>query len=385
MSIARGEKDYLGVLKGLNTEANALAFPEGYSSDEQNFLLDPEGGVRVRRKGLQNEKGTNSYTLGTGSAVGLASKSYYWPKPDLLVTVLTSVQDDVALILNRNDSTYSFVGEYEISDSAGFGFNASFSPILNGLTITGGSGLGDPEKPVLLEYDEDSNEVNVYRIDIHFRDFHLVDDGLAVDERPNDLSDEHLYNLYNAGWRRERRVDPLDDRFRHPLVAFGPRADTWDQAVVSFQAPNRMTYENSSGQDMAVGWEITIPNASINAGTYTVTSVVNRVGGNVDYVTLTPNTIVDEATANIGAVDISYNIYPSNADIVTLGISANDQGREVFDTDTFYEVSVGTSEAPRGHYVYSLFNSRDRDYALSYPDDSNIPSTSLTLEDTIVL
>ena len=52
MPIARGEKDYLGFVQVLNTEANPLAAPEGTTSDELNMELNHENGTRARRLGL---------------------------------------------------------------------------------------------------------------------------------------------------------------------------------------------------------------------------------------------------------------------------------------------------------------------------------------------
>lgn len=386
MSRARGEKDYLGVLQGLNTEANALAFPEGFSSDEQNFLLAKDGTVRVRRRGFSNDLDSTSYVADDI----LQAKSYYWEAADLILVAIATVNDELVLRIHRNDDTpfdsFTYVDEYVINPSfLGSGFNVSFSRILNAVSVVCSSTNGDPEPPVLIEYNRDSNDLSVYTVDLYFRDFELIDDGLDLTQRPNVLTDEHTYNLYNAGWREVRRSKATPANFVPPLSDFTEETVNWDQPILSFEAPNIINFEYQTSQKLKVGWELTISTSTSNDGTYVIEDVINQKGGNIDYVITEEDTIVDEATANLGSASISYTEFPSNADIVYYGLSTNSDGEEVFSKETMFEISVGSTEAPRGHYVYSVFGDLDREDVLFYPDDVNVPTTTLTLQDTITL
>ena len=72
------EKAYFQFNRGLNTEASLLSFPEGFSTDEQNFDLDINGSRR-RRRGLQLESSGSNYTLPASSySPGDVVRSFKW-------------------------------------------------------------------------------------------------------------------------------------------------------------------------------------------------------------------------------------------------------------------------------------------------------------------
>ena len=58
------EKSYYTFVAGLNTDASPLNFPDNFSSDEENFILNLDGS-RQRRKGLALETGGQSITTNT--------------------------------------------------------------------------------------------------------------------------------------------------------------------------------------------------------------------------------------------------------------------------------------------------------------------------------
>lgn len=77
----------------------------------------------------------------------------------------------------------------------------------------------------------------------------------------------------------------------------------------------------------------------------------------------------------------SESKYPSNADRSALGVKLNTTtGKEEFSSDTLKEVNVGSTEAPRGHYIFSL-PTIDRNVVLSDPNydggtsDISLPTT----------
>ena len=63
--------------------------------------------------------------------------------------------------------------------------------------------VGEKIEPLLVQYNAALDTISTSRIYIQIRDFKGLPDGLANDEEPSSLSNEHHYNLRNQGW-----VDP---------------------------------------------------------------------------------------------------------------------------------------------------------------------------------
>lgn len=205
MPRASGSKEYISLVGGLITEASPLNFPENSTSDELNFLLDVDGGIRKRRDGFANI--TSDFAVSGGKVVHIA----YWQKPNL-VLVFLKVGPDTVVKIHKNDSVFTFVDDYTISTTTDTVEVAVNTELVN--IVTQG------RKPLLLEYRETTTQVLVYDVDLYLRDFELVDDGLRMSERPSTLSDNHKYNLLNAGWYAQRRLessgadgDPIADFF----------------------------------------------------------------------------------------------------------------------------------------------------------------------------
>lgn len=378
MPRARGEKDYLSLLMGLNTEANPLAFPEGYTTDELNFLLDKSGDVRIRRKGLENSASDQSYT--SANELPLLAGAYYWQDLDVILMVISTLNDEVVLRVHRNDASFTFVDEHVIDPSAGASYIPSFSPILSGLVITGSGGV-NYVKPVLLQKNS-SGDIDIYSTQLYFRDFDLIDDSLSVSTRPATLTDEHTYNLYNAGWYAERKNS--SGEFVDPLSLFEGQIVTYN-VPTTFTSPNIFVMQQVGIQnaDLNSGDTVTITGSVSNDGTYTVFSV-DRATPNQLSVTTIENTIVNEATITV-AVKGEQGGIPSNADIPVLGLKVDSNGDEIFSADTLFETVVGSTEAPRGHYIFDIEENRTRDDVLTTKQtDGSVPST-ITFEATIAL
>lgn len=397
MSQARGSKDYLNLLKGLNTEANPLAFPEGYTADESNFVLALEGNVRARRKGLQKYlESDKSYTSFVGENNVRNPYTYYWSEVDLILVVL---QDDVyaRLVILENDATYTELGVYTIySFDSGEPTKPSFATILDGVVITVGSDKNNSAKPIFLQVN-DSGNIEISEIDIYFRDFELLDDNTSISFRPNSLTDTHTYNLLNAGWYAERKnqsgnlVDPLS-LFLSSTVYENPFESTVNATSNHFEFK---TSTPSVLADLGSGDAITVSGMTdpTNNGTFTVDSV------NVIVEELPPpatsfiykyTVVVDEAltvdeTTGSG-VEVSFTTgsFPSNADIPLLGLKTDEtSGEQYFDPDTLYETVLGNTEAPRGHYIYDIDGAKTRDSVLVNKKDDGSPSKTVRLKATI--
>lgn len=281
---SRTDQGYLSFAKGLVTEYNPLAAPEGTTFDELNMDVDTDGFVRTRRKPI------SSVSLEPMSgAEGAIEYSAVWEDLDkVLVVVKRDTPDtgtgnlliDVIVYSGGITPVKELVLYFSIPVSQYVRPSATFLR-QRAMLILGGA-------PLLLE--KDTASYNVYEINILIRDFKLLDDGLGVGTRPITLSDEHKYNLYNAGWWQERALlDP--NQVGDPVVNF----------------------------------------------------------------------------------EVKRSEYPNNADIVYLGDITDTNGDLKFKPAAFDNVNLGSTEAPRGHYVYDIRNI-DRNLKLSA---KNIDGTQL--------
>ena len=210
MARAKLNKIYRSFVKGLITEASPLTFPENASIDEDNCILYRKGN-RTRRLGFDYETDAvlSSYQL---SNTAHATRTYRWES--------VNNDADVNFLVHRIGTSIYF---YDLSQSPLSSGLKSFSVNLNAyavneatdvatteVSMVGGRGylfvVGARIEPFLVTYDPDSDTITSERIYIQIRDFKGVDDGLAPDEEPTTLSDEHKYNLMNQGW-----LDPFNN------------------------------------------------------------------------------------------------------------------------------------------------------------------------------
>lgn len=297
MPRAAGSKDYISLAQGLITEASPLAFPENATADELNFVLDKDGLIRSRRRGLQAVR-TEQTIAGVEASI---DNVYYWQAPDLVLFIITTDAPSTTLYVHRNNQDLSLLGSYVLNNAVS---TVEIAENTNIIFLT----TSDSQKPVLLEYEEQGGVVEIYEVDMFVRDFELVDDGLALTDRPTTpIDDNHRYNLYNAGWYKDRR------------------------------------YQYAAGQ---------------------------AIQDPID-------SFFTDANSQPPAED-----YPSNADIVALGISINENGVTTFRDDEVRNNNVGNSEAPRGHYIYNI-NAFDRDARIADKNLDGSVSTTLTNVGTV--
>lgn len=282
MARQRAAAKYLGFPKGLNTETSLLAPVEGTTADELNMDLRLNKLIRARRLGLENV-GDDQSTAGT--IIG----GYYWESADSFVLVglqeteAPATKDLVTLYLYNGDLEY--IEEWTVEILKGSRAYPSFSDIRNRLVMTFGA------KPFVFAR-RDNGNFDAWTLDLYFRDFKLIDDGLGISERPVVLTDEHRYNVYNAGW-----------------------------------------YQNV------------------------------QVSGGQEYIA------VDALYAEI-------NEYPSNSDIVSLGLTADRDGITIFNGQSLETPLTGNSEAARGHFVFNIREIDRQDRAWDQ-DKDGVPSKTL--------
>ena len=238
MARQRAAKKYLSYPKGLNTETSILNPEEGTTADELNMDLRLNKLIRVRRLGLENVSDSET-------TVGRVIGAHYWQNADMFV-VVTAVEepdpatyDTVHLYFHNGD--LEFDEKWSVRVIKGKASLPSFSEIRNRVIITFGA------KPLVFSK-QASGCLDAWVLDLYFRDFKLVQDGLAISERPSTQTDEHKYNLFNAGWYQEVYLEseaigfPDNDFF----TRFNKYPSNSDVVSLAFAAlsPSGITYFN---------------------------------------------------------------------------------------------------------------------------------------------
>lgn len=207
MPRAQTSKIYRTFVKGLITEASPLTYPENASIDEDNCVIFRKGN-RTRRLGAEFEDGyqLSSYAIPASSYNDRAVVEYKWEAVDNQ-TGLTFLCLQVGTVLYFYDMSFDPLSEGEKSFTIDLtAFLAPFASSLGDSRISMASGngvlfvVGEQLEPFYVEYDSDADTITTKSIYIQIRDFDGLDDGLANDEEPATLSNEHFYNLLNQGW-----------------------------------------------------------------------------------------------------------------------------------------------------------------------------------------
>ena len=220
MARQRGVKETISFVQGLNTETSPLKAPGGSTYDELNMVLDMNGRVRVRRKGLQK---LADDIVTTTRARPSINGAHYWENEEMLLVVTESRTFSITEtrkfinVLFIKESNLELVYNYEfelnpskVNDSS-ISTPPSFASIRDGVCITFG---GEPLYITMKDAGPD-----IWSLDLRVRDFKRIDNSMSVSERPSTLENKHKYDLLNAGWYKEQRlqdgtkVEPIEHFF----------------------------------------------------------------------------------------------------------------------------------------------------------------------------
>jgi hypothetical protein len=319
MARAQTTKQYNTFNKGFNTEANQVNFPEGYSKDEANMLLNTDGS-RQRRLGMSYEANWSALDTGISLAAGAQSRwqLFRWDNVDndpntsfgvvrfrdtlffvdLFSDTLSVLVDSISIPLNNKDADVSFT-------------------TLNGQLICASAGL---TYPILVTHSNFTWTTQYLRVQT--RDFWGVDDGLDIDTRPTSLSTAHKYNLFNQGWTQPKldQFSETDSFLRWVAISYITAGE-----IRQPRTANGYLYAAVTSGDTGVSepvWPTTI-------------------GG----------TVVDGSIIWSCWSVASGGSYPSNADIMSLGEKTDGS----WDKDLIKDYLVGNTPAPKGHYIIEIF------------------------------
>ena len=225
---AVANKNYATYIGGLFTEATPLNFPDNTVQTTQNFRYDPSGYIE-RREGLEYEECGISVETDKGC---IETQAFRWRsvsnRKDLDIIVF-QYGTKLVLELERDYDCYDkkctidlMDHSVESADENGVATSLISMSYGNGSLFVTGKYI----KPFRVDYtpetastvcdEHDETGCKVTEIKICERDFEGVDDGLALDEHPKELSDKHLYNLLNRGWTIEHIYEYFDKFGEYP-------------------------------------------------------------------------------------------------------------------------------------------------------------------------
>jgi hypothetical protein len=289
------------VTRGFVTEFTPVGFPQEAAIDIDNCIIDTDGSVR-RRPGVDLEQSfalndINGGVLAKGDIQTKAFSTHLWEFVSNSGT-LNIVVEQIGLILQFYAQigavSANFLGELDLTPYA------KDTAKLEVANIAMSSGLGslflvsEYLEPLKITYD--GTTFTATTITIQQRDFDGLDDGLAIDERPILLTKSHYYNLLNQGWT--------------------------DENIAKFAGYIDLTIE-------IFPFKVTI--------------------GELD------GTLC-ELTVGAGAPALDSNTWPSNSDIMTVGIVVNSSGDLEFNREFIIEDFLGNTPAPKGHFILDAFN-----------------------------
>lgn len=217
-------KRYFNFIGGKHSDGSALVAPENTARTIVNCDLSPSGKIS-RRLGLDFEADFQDAITGIGSGtLQLASVGMYeWfnvdQSPNATFLVVRIGFDLHFFNEGANPLSSGLIGTVNFQ-SMGPGGVASSS---NDIQVSSGKGLlfitGDEFFPFFVEFDPSDDSFNIVKIRMNIRDFEGVEDGLAVDDRPLELSQAHAWNLANQGWDTSKINLFFQEQDRYPSNA----------------------------------------------------------------------------------------------------------------------------------------------------------------------
>lgn len=366
--------------KGILTEVPPLDFPIGASVDESNFTLVPNGN-RERRLGLDFEDGFSLVDSGfTKEQLETKNISYHdWPNamnsPNSHVGVVAIDERLFFFDMNTLSPSSNRLNQGNYISIPMNGTGLVRSTYVNGFLVLTCAAY---ENPVYLEYNAGSDVISYTPIILKIRDLQGVDDGLDLRDRPASLSYSHRYNLINQGWLDTIETVPEgvgEIQYIDCLRGVGGDSGNATWGGITF-------YVDEHAPGSGIDWVAAALNNQIPEGCFfpIKTEVIStnrclikfdpRDGQRPQYDFTAGKCLWNDCAVYCGTVSdgqtIPYSnvydyikaklgVYPSNADIVSLGLVPDDTSLyyNKFDVETFNKNTgyLNLGEAPKGHII----------------------------------
>jgi hypothetical protein len=341
---------------GLKTEFTGLNFPENAATDTQNVVFSIIGEA-LRREGIDLEANNVKQALMQSS---VAFNTYKWTNVggDGSTQVLVVQIGNTLYFFTSSASTATnplssqlLASTVTVSTYQATGNTATVSQ--TECQFTDGNGylfvLHPDCDPFYCTYNAGTITSNV--INLQIRDFAgIYEPGVIVNTRPTILTPEHNYNLVNQGWVTG-----------NPWYMTSATTQTIELGTMGFTCVPTGVTGVTNGTIVSIGGYVQGVGADGNLANGTVTSYTS------------PNLILDLFQINGGWTGHSifdWTFTPNETGYVTEWLSA--EGNYPSNADIWYEfkdntgvfnpattepnVSVGSGQAPQGHFIYSAFN-----------------------------
>lgn len=231
MPLARGDKEYILPIKGLNTEANLLHFPIEFASDILNMEIDFNPQVVRPRKGLTVSGLERLADTRNVSDHDVGITSFLWEgvgqDPDLDFVVVQVAEFLYFYNANglSNPTTAVHTELYDLTaalSGTSKGTAALLEPTRVVMANVKGKLLITSEQinPVIISWVSATSVIDPVILNINIRDMFGIEDGLEIDEHPTTLLDDHKYNLYNQGWYKQRRLSSGSKAVSDPIAEY---------------------------------------------------------------------------------------------------------------------------------------------------------------------
>ena len=343
--------------KGLQTESTGLNFPENAATDTDNCAYTLVGDV-LRRLGIDYELNFQNKPI---DRLGRAIREYKWNNvggDGLTQIIVVQVGHNIYFYLSSSSTILS-----PLSTTGGTINSVSFDPFAissfdaeQEAQFTDGNGyliVTHPScDPFYCSYS--TGTMSATRITVQIRDFTgIIEPGVAVSDRPLNLTNEHLYNLTNQGWTKGAPWQGVSSTTQTATVAVHAFTVAAGMTVV---LGDRVLLVNSvvgfpGGTFQPVGSAIMSGTVTGYAAT-TLTVNITWVSGIWNGVSWSDWLINPTSTGFIDSWKTAIGNYPSNADVWWYFKNSSD----VFDPTTqINNVTFNSGPAPKGHYILNAF------------------------------
>jgi hypothetical protein len=379
----KAEKTFNSFVKGLVTEASELTFPEGALVDGENFVLKRDGSLE-RRLGIDYENLYTKVTTGlTTQQIEEGRSAFYrWNSP----SGDSSLNIGVIRIYNRfwfvdllkanpsthllNDGKYIDVDGLTTSD-------VQFANLNNQLIIVS----QDLSKPGVFSYNADTEKISWSTLEIKIRDLFGVHDGYDADIRPD----------YAGSSTMKEWVSESSNYQKGDEIYYGSNV-----YKITFASQGKATVTRAAGINGRESISYANPVMSSAPPTHLSGSVYN---GNFEltYVRALSSTDMSEehrynlrnqgwnssievAGSSADAIDRTatvLGVFPSNADVWTLGKNSNPSSGdyEKFDPNILKKNSTSRYQVAKGSFIIDAFSrGQSRLDVVDDPKIQNLPT-----------
>lgn len=219
-------QQYNTFVGGYHTEANPLTFPPNTAKDLDNVDLLRNGSIKRRRAlKLEDDFSVSAATISNQDTVAITLHEW---------TSVAGEDDQNFLVVQLGGTLYfhqlgasvmadALVGTLSLSS-----ISLDSDYILEPISAASGKDrlfiVSKKIEPAYIEYDPNTDTFSLTQLNLKIRDFEGIEDNLDIDERPTSLSNEHLYNLMNQGWKNPTHLANNTSQYEADVLAYTPDA-----------------------------------------------------------------------------------------------------------------------------------------------------------------